>query len=538
MTSTSPQPGWIFNCCGTTWNLGRTISILRNRGSRSTALRPSQSNPCCSRPSAQEAACTAACVELTPDIMWVDWDSPDRSNPLEWSKQRKWITTGLACTLTLLVQSVSTSYAMGGESMKADLGCSQELVDLGLVAYVFGCAVAPLALAPVSEVAGRYWVYASSAILWTLCFIPIALAKNIWLVIVFRFISGCAASTGSTLVGGTVADLFAPHERGMYRYFFYAQTLMALFSVQALVGSGLGAAYGGYIELFLRWRWIQWIQMILSGTLVIFLLLFSDETRGAIILQRRTEALIKKTGDVRYRSRLEVPGKSLWTLIQSSVGRPLRMLLEEPAVLWIALWIGFNWGVMYLFLGAVSKAMQEVYGLDAGRTGLCFLSITFGGLVGLALSPLQEVIYRRKVILKGPEARLYAPCLGAFLLPIGIWVFGFSQGRSYFLVPLLGLGIMFLGVFFIYWAASIYVADIYGTHASSALAAVSLMRNIGGTAFPLFSRYIYDDIGYQWASFAAGMVGLLLGAVPWILLFFGPKIRSRSKRASSHSTPL
>ena len=37
-------------------------------------------------------------------------------------------------------------------------------------------------------------------------------AKNIQSVIIFRFIAGAAGSTGSTMVGGTIADIWAPHE--------------------------------------------------------------------------------------------------------------------------------------------------------------------------------------------------------------------------------------------------------------------------------------------------------------------------------------
>lgn len=37
-------------------------------------------------------------------------------------------------------------------------------------------------------------------------------AKNIQTVIVGRFLQGAAGSTGSTMVGGTIADIWSPKE--------------------------------------------------------------------------------------------------------------------------------------------------------------------------------------------------------------------------------------------------------------------------------------------------------------------------------------
>ena len=43
----------------------------------------------------------------------------------------------------------------------------------------------------------------------------------------------------------------------------------------------------------------------------------------------------------------------------------------------------------------------------------------------------------------------------------------------------------------------------------------------------LFSRY--RNLNYHWASTLSGILGLLLGAVPFVLLIWGHKIRAKSK---------
>jgi len=81
--------------------------------------------------------------------------------------------------------------------------------------FPLGFGLAPLFTAPLSEAYGRYPLYFGSALIYLVFFIPIAYGQNIATVIICRFIAGIAASTGSTLVGGTVSDLFEAHNRGL-----------------------------------------------------------------------------------------------------------------------------------------------------------------------------------------------------------------------------------------------------------------------------------------------------------------------------------
>lgn len=43
---------------------------------------------------------------------------------------------------------------------------------------------------------------------------------------------------------------------------------------------------------------------------------------------------------------------------------------------------------------------------------------------------------------------------------------------------------------------------------------------------------MYNKLGYGPASSLLGGIGTLLTIVPWILVFYGPRIRARSKFAS------
>lgn len=88
-----------------------------------------------------------------------------------------------------------------------------------------------------------------------------------------------------------------------------------------------------------------------------------------------------------------------------------------------------------------------------------------------------------------------------------------------------------MGVFSVYLAVFNYLADIYHIYASSALAAQSFCRNMAAGAFPIFVSAMFRTLTYQGAGSLLGGVSLALTAVPWILVFYGPRIRAKSKIA-------
>lgn len=68
-------------------------------------------------------------------------------------------------------------------------------------------------------------------------------------------------------------------------------------------------------------------------------------------------------------------------------------------------------------------------------------------------------------------------------------------------------------------------------YASSALAAQSFLRNMVGGSFPIYTAFMFRRLTYGGAGSLLGGVSAVLTIVPWILVFYGPKIRARSKIA-------
>ncbi|SPO29152.1 related to multidrug resistant protein [Ustilago trichophora] len=457
------------------------------------------------------------------DVIWVEFPPGDPENPFNFSKTRKWCITILGVLFTAEVAATASAYVPGIPSMERDLNIkNHELSLLGIAIYPLGFALPPLVLAPLSEVFGRNPMYLVCHLCYTVLFVGLGFADNAATVIILRFLSGMFGSTGSTMVGGSISDIWSSKERGQP---------MALFATGAIFGTGIGPVWAGWVENNRRlgWRWIQYIQAIYTGFILILLLLFLRETRGSIILTRRAAKLRKTTGDSRYKARAELETASISVLIKNSLTRPLIFLVKEPIVTFFSLWIAFTWGFMYMLLSSVGLITAQ-HSFTPGETGLVFIAIAGAGILGNLMNPMQEYLYRKNFPRRGPEARLYFACIGAITFPVGCFIYAWTSfPHTSIAGPVVGIVVLMTAIYHIYLAVFNYLADSYLTYASSALAAQSFARNLFGFIFPLIVEKMYHGLGYQWASTLSAFLGALLGVVPFVLFFYGKKIRAKSK---------
>ncbi|OJA17621.1 hypothetical protein AZE42_10118 [Rhizopogon vesiculosus] len=325
-----------------------------------------------------------------------------------------------------------------------------------------------------------------------------ALAPNIQTVIVSRALQGVFASAGVSMLAGTIADIWQPHERGVP---------MAMFSFTAVFSIGLGSVFGGLIASnpHLGWRWVQWIHVMFAGIFSLCVIFALSETRSSVVLARIAKDVRKTTGDARYQSSSETDKPSMLSMIKVTCTRPLYLLLTEPIVQSFSLWVGLTWGVLF-----------------------CLLDV--GAILGLMANMYQETLYRKHFGTKGQEARLYIACAAAIVMPVSMFIFAWTASpHIHWIFPLIGLTAFMSGVFVVYQVSFLYLADCYGTYASSALAGLSLARNISALIFPLFSQQMFAGMTYKWGLTLWASLSAVMGPIPWILFFIGPKVRSHSK---------
>jgi multidrug resistance protein len=261
-------------------------------------------------------------------------------DPFLWSKWRKRIIIYLSCMATCSTAYTAGAYSPPAAAMSAEWGVSNVAILVGITTFCAGFGVAPMVLAPFSEINGRYPVFIAAGVLFEICQICCAVTTSYPGMIVARFFVGVGSSVFSTMVGGVVSDLYHAKDRN---------TPMTLFSGAALFGTGLGPLVSGFIAQNLQWRWVFWVQVIADGVVVTILALFFKETRGSVLLSRKAQCLNRwyeareaagfsgfemPVGDgektesqrTRWKVKSDEERESIKKMIAISCYRPMRML--------------------------------------------------------------------------------------------------------------------------------------------------------------------------------------------------------------------
>ncbi|GAA6059611.1 hypothetical protein JCM10212_005110 [Sporobolomyces blumeae] len=462
-----------------------------------------------------------AVQEAAPDVIWVEWDGDDDpENPFNWTRRRKWIISGVGIMFCALVSLSVSAYSIAAANIQQDLDTSRLLTISGITFFTLTFGAAPLLLAPLSEVYGRSYIYLVSSVVFTLFFIPQAVARNIETMLVSRFIQGIAGSTAVSLVGGTLTDVWIGRERG---------PKMAWFSWAAFGSTGLGPVIFGYMAQNLGFRYISWVMFAMSAVFSISLFWILDETRASVLLSRRAARLRKETGDKRYTSRDDFERGSLREMMRTSLARPVRMLYREPVLIAFTCWISFTWGVLYLCLVSIPIVFERIYRFNTGEAGLLYITQTIGSTLGLIVDYYCDKLYQKNVAKRGPEARLYTAFVGGILVPLGSYLYAFtSYPQVPWIAPAIGIVVLYTGMYCVYLSTFSYLAESYSLYASSALSGMSFVRNIVGAVFPLFTTALYDRLGVQGAGGLTAGIATLLSATPFVLYRYGASLRSRS----------
>ncbi|KAE8353436.1 major facilitator superfamily domain-containing protein [Aspergillus coremiiformis] len=470
-------------------------------------------------------------------------------SPFRWPKWRKSMMTWISCAVTALGGYSAGQVSPASTELTAVWGISGVVYNLSITNFCIGFALAPMVLAPFSELNGRRPIFVVSGVVFTASIVACGGTHTFAGLLVARFFQGVGASTFSTMVGGVISDIYHAQDRN---------TPMALFSGASLFGTSLAPLLSSVIVYHTTWRWIYYSHAIVSGVFVVIIFFFFKETRDSVILSRKAHALnnyyealetaghvgVIMTDDnlggkqcakrIRWKVKSDEQRESLGQMISISCYRPFHILFTEPVVFFFSLWMAFSWAVLYLQFGSVPLVFSTNHGFTVEQTGAVFTAMCVGVIIASIISIYQERVISRFVKLpETPEKRLYFACIQAALMPIGLFWFGWSSSPSVpWIVPAIAVGCASMGILSIYLAVFNYLADTYHQFASSAIAAQSCCRNLLGGIFPLVTGALFTNLGYPAASSLLGGIGAALTLVPWVLAFYGPTIRAKSKLAS------
>jgi hypothetical protein len=227
-------------------------------------------------------------------------------------------------------------------------------------------------------------------------------------------------------------------------------------------------------------------------------------------------------------------------LLAITIGRPLHMLFTEPIVIAFGIYVSFNFAILYGFFAAFPAVFEGIYDFNTGESGLVFIAIAVGNVIGYSVFVLIDRLTFRPLVLAAkargdaaaiaPEARLYSALLGGFLLPIALFWFAWTARPSiHWICPVIASVPFSVGNVLVFYSAMLYMIDTYGPlGGASAVAANGLLRYALGAGFPLFIQQMYSKLGVDWATSLFAFISLLLLPIPWMLVKWGPELRRSS----------
>ncbi|KAK4049005.1 hypothetical protein OIV83_004366 [Microbotryomycetes sp. JL201] len=453
-------------------------------------------------------------------------------NPHTWSVAYRWFLTGLAGLLVLNATFASSAPSNLIPSIIAHFNVSQEVGILLISIFVAGYCLGPLLWGPLSERYGRRLVFLVSWLPYLGFQVGAALSKNIGSIIVFRFLGGTFAAAPLTNSGGVIADLWDADRRG---------DALAIFALMPFAGPAIAPIISGYLEFAgVSWRWIFWILTIFAGICFFLILFLLPETYVPYILYKEAKRLRKETGDDRWHAQLETTAgrETVSDVLKRTVLKPFIIIVQEPMLLVITLYMSFVYGIVYLLFEAVPIIFIQQHGFNPGEAGLVFLALTGGG----AIAVLIYVFYfnpqysRKHKAMQGkmvpPEFRLRPLFYAAPIFAVCFFWIGWTSYPSISVAsPILAILVLGGCVLFIFLSCFNYIIDTYLFNAASALSINTVARSSLGAGFPLFAGQMFRRLGTPGASSLLGGLACLFVPVPFLLYKYGKKIRGLSKNA-------
>ncbi|GAA5859832.1 hypothetical protein JCM1840_006476 [Sporobolomyces johnsonii] len=451
----------------------------------------------------------------------------DPLSPLNMSTARKWLIVTIVTSASFCVTCCSSMVAFTYPGVERDFHVGREVATLSLSLFVLSMGVVPIIIAPLSEWFGRSPVYFVGFALFIAFNGQVAGANNIATLLLGRFFAGAGGAGFLSVAGGTVADLFRPHEVG---------APMGLYTAGPFLGPVFGPVISGFINQHCDWRVTWYVLLGWAGAEFIAMLLLVPETYLPAVLKKKAKKL-RKAGRTDVRAPIELDDRSMIKVLGISCIKPVELLAREPMALVLCIWTALLLGILYMFFSAFA-IVYEAHGFETQYVGLSYLGIGIGIIFGALCHPIWAGFYRRKKEELGrrppPEEHLRKGLYGVVMCPAALFWFAWTtQSSVHWIVSMLATVPFGVGLLWSFQAVFLYLVDAFRPVAASAMAANSAMRSSFAGAFPLFTVAMFHRLGTQWALTLCAF--LCLAMVPWPFLFYkmGHKYRKGSKFANT-----
>lgn len=175
------------------------------------------------------------------------------------------------------------------EDIVRDLNTTDLTVNVSVGIYLLSLGIFPLWWSSLSERSGRRTVYFISFTMFFAFSIGTSLSPTIGALIGLRVLQGGCLASVQAVGAGTIADLFAPQNRGRAMGWYY---------LGPLCGPFLAPILGGAVAQGWGWRATQWLLVIFSGCNTFLILFLLPETLRKVDNLAAVRAMLEAGGPV------------------------------------------------------------------------------------------------------------------------------------------------------------------------------------------------------------------------------------------------
>ena len=162
-----------------------------------------------------------------------------------------------------------------------------------------------------------------------------------------------------------------------------------------------------------------------------------------------------------------------------------------------------------------------------------YITLGIGYCLGIMFwTPLTGRAYHQLTEANGgvpkPEYRLKYLYMSGVLAPSALLVFGWTAEKQvHWIVPAISAVVFAFAVVCMFQCIQNYLIDMNPRFAASSVAAAAVFRSLFGFAFPLFSPYMFKNLGYGWGCTIFAFIGFAMG-IPFPIYVFknGEKLRN------------
>ncbi|KAG7697863.1 hypothetical protein KL930_000082 [Ogataea haglerorum] len=454
-------------------------------------------------------------------------------HPFNWPLWQKYLITIVYCALQTFVTLTSTSYVAIEFLVQEKFGVSTQVSALGQSMFILGTAIGP-------------------------AFLGCAYPKNMPMLAIFMFIIGLCGSTALSNVAGTIGDLFGNSD--------VASQPMALFVFSANTGPSVGGVVGEAISenSSLGYKWLFLINIIVGAAFFVGLM-FVPETLPRIVIPERmaiegknVPSVIKRefkyffnsvTGKKQdFMNEVTDPKDPNTTIVVEKVNAihemkfvcvmALKMMVTEPIIIFLGLFNGFAYGLLFLYLDGIFDVFVYNNHLSYMDAEVTYLNFVVGVACVVCIVPIQTWLFKRDRKKNGgvprPEARFLLSLVTVWGFPISLFWFAFTcDGSVNYWSPIMAGFVLGIADPLLWLAMLNYIIDSYSEAglSNSGIAAFTIPSFSIAAALTHAGIAMFDDMSAKWAMATLAFISLLVVVLVYVFYFFGAKLRASSKLA-------